>query len=475
MKKISFLLLMLLAVLSGCKDFLDINTDPTRPSDATVQQLLPVAIFYTSEAHYYQSYIACQYVQQIGSATGNNPLDAQFEADNGTGWTHCYLNVIPQLDVIIKKAQEQSLPAYSGIAKVLMAYNLGIATTAWENVPYSQADQLNFSPEYDTQEQIYGSIQKLLDEAIASLQQSGSVKPSTDDLIYQGDLSKWTRLAYTLKARYAMHLSKKGAVQAANTALAALQNGMKSNADDFQLYFNSRNLAPWYSRVALANNTGNLSVTFGATFINFMNKNEVFKTSIIDPRLPLIATLNKNQTEYNGTRPGANQGATTTFTTAGWYSKDISPLQFVTYAEAKALEAEARFIANGGTKLSTGSTPESYAAYLEIAKANMSKLGVATAASDKYLTEPLVVMGATKLTLNDIMREKYKAMFLNGDIWNDFRRYDNLFLQLPENMNVNLQGKWIQRMNYPTSETARNSAVALKNFKTVTEPMWAFK
>jgi hypothetical protein len=117
--------------------------------------------------------------------------------------------------LFLQKGQAENAPAYVGIAKTLMAYNLGIATVNWENVPYSQADQKNFTPDYDTQEQIYATIQKLLDEAITELAKNTGTKPAADDLIYNGDTAKWTRLAYSLKARYAMHLSNKNPQQAA--------------------------------------------------------------------------------------------------------------------------------------------------------------------------------------------------------------------------------------------------------------------
>ncbi len=467
------LFLSLIIGLSSCDKFLDINTDPTLKSDVTLQELLPTVLFYTTEASYRQSFIACQYVQQIGSATTAGGFDAQDDSENAQGWVEMYLNVLPHLNIIIDKATAQNAPAYVGVAKVLMAYNLGLATTSWENIPYSQADKKNFAPEYDSQEQIYVAIGKLLDEGIAALAQSSSIKPSSDDLAYNGDLGKWTRLAYTLKARFAMHLSKKNATQAANTAITALANGMKNNDDDFQVVFNTRNLGPWYSRVALANTTGNLSITHCATLINLMNGTSPFTVS--DPRLPLIATLRRNQTVYGGTRPGANQGATVDFTVTAWHSRQLAPVQMVTYAETKAIEAEARFVAGGGTRTSKGTTALGYDAYLEIAKANMSRLGVTDANATKYLTDKLVAVGNANVTLEAIMREKYKAMFLMGDIWTDFRRYDYLSLPYPENPNLDLKGKTIQRMVYPLSESTRNAAVYKNNFKDMAEPMWMFK
>ncbi len=471
-KKISKYTLMVWAFLtmSSCKDFLEVNVDPTLKSDITLQELLPTLQFYTGETAYSFAVPACQYIQQIGSNTSGGGVDAQTESENSGGWSNFYLNVIPHVNLMITKGQEQNAPGYVGIAKVLLAYNMGIATSAWENIPISQADkglEKNFAPAYDSQETVYATIQKTLDEAIVELAKSGT-KPSIDDLVYGGDLTKWTKAAFTLKARYAMHLTKKGATKAATDALAAIQKGFTSNDDDFQLGYNSRNLSPWYSRVALANTTGNLSVTHSNTLIGAMNANA-------DPRLPIIATLRRSQTVYTGVTPGRASGATVDFGIANWHSRITSPIVFSTFAEAKALEAEARFILNGGNLTSTGSTQAAYDAYLAIAQSNMTRLGVVAADITKYQTRANVAVTPSKLTLPLILGEKYKAMFLIGDIWNDVRRYDYAQLTLPEQHNPELKGLWIQRFRYPVSEQTRNSDVTKQNFKAPTDVMWAFK
>lgn len=456
--------------MSSCKDFLDVNVDPTLKSDITLQELLPTLQFYTGETTYSFSYIACQYVQQIGSNTSGGSTDAQSESENGGGWTNFYLNIIPHVNLMIAKGQQQNAPAYVGIAKVLLAYNMAIATDSWENIPVSQADkglEKNFAPSFDSQEAVYANIQKTLDEAIVELAKSGT-KPNADDLIYGGDLTKWTKVAYTLKARYAMHLTKKGGTKAATDALAAIQKGFTSNDDDFQLGYNSRNLSPWYSRVALANNTGNLSVTHSNTLIGAMNANA-------DPRLPLIATLRRSQTVYTGVTPGRGSGATVDFSVTNWYSRITSPIVFATFSEAKAIEAEARFILNGGNLNTIGTNKAAYDAYLGIAQANMAKLGVSASEITKYQTQANVAVTPEKLTLSLLLAEKYKSMFLNGDIWNDLRRYDYVFLALPEQLNIELKGLWIQRFRYPVSEQTRNSEVTKQNFKAPTDVMWAFK
>lgn len=469
--KLTLLLLAFAAAVTSCKKFLDVNVNPNLNSDATLQELLPTAIFYTAESSYNQAYIACQYIQQIGSARTSGDLDSQMQADNADGWSQFYLYVLPQLNLIIKKGQSEKAPAYIGISKTLLAYNLGLITVSWENVPYSQADKENFAATYDSQETVYKAIQKLLEEGITELQKNTGTKPNADDLIYAGDLGKWIKLAYMLKARFALHLSVKNPKQAAQAALDALQKGFANNSDDFELLYNAKNLSPWYSNVALSNNTQNFSITHCATFIDMMNGNG---GTAVDPRLSKVAALRKSMTQYSGVKPGTGAGASVDFTTACWHSNINSPIEMLTYSEAKAIEAEARFILNGGTIATKGTTTQGYEAYLEIIKANMKNTGVADTDMTAYLSHASVNVGADNLTLSQILAEKYKAMFLIGDSWTDYRRYDYLNMPVPANLNVDLQGKFIQRFNYPASETSRNSGVAKQNIKPLTEKMWMF-
>ena len=120
-RKIYLSVLVGMLAISGCDKYLDVNVDPTFKPDAAVQELLPTAQSYTGEASYQQAYFASQYAQQISSNLGTNGTDTYAESENSTGWSSLYLYVIPQLNTIIKKGQTSDIPAYTGVAKVLLA------------------------------------------------------------------------------------------------------------------------------------------------------------------------------------------------------------------------------------------------------------------------------------------------------------------------------------------------------------------
>src|SRR5690606_24128157 len=108
-------------------------------------------------------------------------------------------------------------------------------------------------------------------------------------------------------------------------------------------------------------------------------------------------------------------------------------------------------------------------------ESHMQRLGVPQAEIDGYLGNPDLVPGSSNINLNNIMTEKYKAMYLQVEQWNDLRRYgysndlngvrfDNTIiypgLRRPHNLYTAYwsdENQWIQRINYdPETEEKYN-------------------
>ncbi len=458
---------------TGCDDYLggDTNIDPNRPAEITLEAYLPSIVDATAESHYQVAFNANQVSQHLASYFGAGS-DIHEEFRINSGWTEIYLRAMSNSRELERQATEQSSPHYAGVAKVYQALLLGLATDTWENVPFTEAFEgiENLTPAYDQQEAIYGTIiPNLLTQAVADLQAAQSVSsPGADDLVYGGDLEQWIKTANVLRARYAIHLTSKGAQQAAQQALDALSGtSYTGNGDDLQLAYDERNLNPWHSRVALAINTGNFTVAPSAQIVDMMN-GELY--DVVDPRLPLMFDLGEDETEYEGMVNGSTEGNTVDLRESTWYTSSEAPLLMVTYAEAKFIEAEARLLANGNTE-------EAYQAYLDGIAAHMSKLGVVDSLQQAYLSDPQVGVGAGSLTLGLILKEKYIALFLNPEVWTDLRRYqysDELYrgFALPENVNEQLNGEFIERAAYPFDELSRNNAAVEANLKPLATDMW---
>lgn len=95
----------------------------------------------------------------------------------------------------------------------IMRINLAISTIrmtdTFGDIPYFKAGRGETLIPYDSQKDIYYDVFKELTEAVDELKQqkSNQLKYSTEDLIYQGDVDKWIKLANSLRLRAAIRLS----------------------------------------------------------------------------------------------------------------------------------------------------------------------------------------------------------------------------------------------------------------------------
>jgi hypothetical protein len=212
----------------------------------------------------------------------------------------------------------------------------------------------------------------------------------------------------------------------------------------------------------------------------------------MDPRMPILvdirnypnpttSTTNPDPTivtNYKGAENGKGaSGSNAHIGVDFFYSRAASPVVILTYAEAKFMEAEANFILAGGTATSVGTNTTANLAYLAGIAANMDKLVVAPGAKAAYLADLSINKGTVAVTLKDIMRQKFIALFLNPETFTDYRRYNfstNVFanLTIPANADPLNGGKWIRRFVYSNSERNTNTQNYNANFKSMVTPVW---
>ena len=479
------ILLLTLFLVSCDSDYFDVNV-PAGTADLEelrMNDLLAPVIHSTMEGQRSVELAFGNYVQNFVSQGGG----ALGETEAAGLWNQVYLFILPNLKVIKDKANDEGATHFNAIADILTAINIGIAADTWDNIPFSQASQGqdNLSPAFDTQEEIYTQIFSLLDNAIAALQatDNSGISVGNEDLIYRGDLDKWLRTAYTLKARYQLRVLNKGLATPADI-LANIEKGYTSNEDNFSMAYDNKNLNPWYASEILARNTGNFHRDIASQLVSTMNGDYYpFESGEleIDPRLPLFAT-NGGADEWIGfVSGGAGFGPDSTtanaqFVDGGYYTTIDAPLVLLTYAEAQFIKAEAAFLANGGTTTSVGSTEEAYTAYLEGINASMDMYGVD---GMDYVSDAVVAVGSAGLMVNHIMKEKYIHNFLNPETFVDFRRYnfsDEVFkglqIRSEDDAEVDFSGEWFRRATYPSSELNRNSSNVQANQQMPTTPVW---
>lgn len=451
-KLIGLICASVVLLASACESFLDVNKNPNNPEDAPVTGLLTNSTLETARNVYRAGSATSNYVQYLASPNPASSSDTMDPLDFSSTWFNLY-NVMTDLTVIMEKSTESGANHYLGVAQILMALNLGMTVDFFGDVPYSEGfDFETVTPAYDDDQELYGQVLSLLDQGIANLQLETTRTIGDDDFIFGGDIGQWERFAYTLKARYLIH------TQSYAEALTAVENGFASNGDDAKVFFFEQAFNPW-AQVAISNANLVLGGWISEQFIQALDGTSY---SAVDPRLPLMVGTTKDG-EFVGTVNGAGRGnapeagARSTLIPGQYYTSTTSPILISTYAELKFIEAEAALPTDKA---------RAYAAYLAGIKAHMDMLTYEEvedqvayeAAKAAYLADPSVAVGAAALTLELIMKEKYVALFLHPETWNDARRYDYAYkdMTLPANLNPNLNGEYIRRLAYPDSEVSRN-------------------
>ena len=451
MKTIKYILIFsfLLVSLSSCEDFLDINENPNAAVEPPLKGLLSNTT-YNSALNVFRLGATTSYLTQyLASPNSNSTTDTHQRGDYSGTWSNFY-GVMADLYDMNEIAEGNGSVQYAGVAKILMAANLGLVVDVWGDVPYSESFTFEtITPSYDAAADVYGQIMNLLDAGIADLESenTGELLAEANDFIHAGEASSWIRTANALKARYMIHLSNESGFDA-SAVLSTLANAYTSNADDAEITtFNTRN--PW-AQVAVDNDALLLGGWLSEQYIDAMNGTTF---GIFDPRLPIVTDPIPDGT-FVGTENGAGRKGDGTvqeecyLTTNGFYSSDNAALSMISYSELKFIEAEA--------KLLSGDADGALTAYMEAIEANMLKLGVSDYAA--YMADPSVNVASSELNLEKIFQEKYKVLFLHPEAWVDMRRNDFNYqdLSLPVGHNTNLGGEWMCRFDYPDTEYGRN-------------------
>lgn len=431
----------ILLLCSGCEKYLDINKDPNNPENVQESLILaPTALAISQLQHGGKNGFVIQTYMQNTALVLDAPDTDTYRLANAEldgSWSDVYTSILNNLAILTKKAQANDKPNYVAISKILMAFTLASATDVWGDIPYSQAFKgvENLNPVYDKQEGIYKSVQALLDEAIIEINKNHLFVPGNDDYYYKGNMALWKKLAYTLKARYYMHLTKAPGYTAAaqaDLAIAALQNGMKANTDDFKMVYAGAagQESPWF-----LNFQPKYSLVLASTFVeNLKSRN--------DPRLSAMAKPASSGL-YRGRVIGSALESLDKYSSASnFYAGNNASNYLVSYSEALFLQAEALLIKSGFAVAQP--------VYLDAIKSHMQKLAISATDIATYQASRGLTAGNA---LQFIIEEKAVSNFLNQETFTDWRRTGFPALTIVQNATTTAVPR---RLVYPQSEKINN-------------------
>ncbi len=455
-KKFLLILVAALTILTtSCKKYLDkAYNNPNLPTTESLENILQGVIGSIPRGVNFDYRNIGPYIQYISSTTSFNAWERHGYAygagsgNNGADiWRMHYFTFGHNILEIIKKAEQEERPDFSGAAYALFAYSWLNTADVYGEIIYKEAfrrDQLSFN--FDNQDQVYPHVIKLADSALYFFNRTAVNTLGAGDLYFnKGSIDKWKKFAFAMKAK-AYHRYYNKANYSADSVIKYCNLAMGSTADDILLTYNP--LAADASGINFFGPTrGNLpGFRAGAFAMNLMNGN--INSGVVDPRVRYIFKPAADGVfrglVQNAGEPAAVPAAQKTFNFYGfvsvvsptggidtgartYFKNTSSSMPITTYAEMQFMKAEAAH--------KKGDFATALTAYTNGISGNMDMLTThftgytPITAADKtaFLANPLIVpTTAASLTLGQILRQKYIALWGWGfvETWVDMRKHN---------------------------------------------------
>ena len=209
-----------LLILSGCsKEYFDINNNPNQVTAATPELVLPSALASTGNYLTGNTPVTFYFLNLwmgYWNWSGNysiNLSDKNYQFTNSFSqniWTSGYAT-IKNYDYVDKQAAVLKQPLIQAMGKVMKALHYQILVDTYGNIPYTDALQGTSAilPKYDKAEAVYDSLFMQLDLALDLFKKGdGTFNPTSNDIMFGGDISKWQKFTNTLKLRMLLRQSE---------------------------------------------------------------------------------------------------------------------------------------------------------------------------------------------------------------------------------------------------------------------------
>ena len=484
-----------LALMTACTgDFDEMNQNPNAITAPNPSYMMP----YIQE---YGAHIA-SWEFQVGPNLHCN-LYAQYFANSATYfnsdsytynsawvtdgyWNSYYVKVLTQAKSA--KTVADADPTYSNIfqcIRIFTARCTAQTTDLFGDIPYSEAGIGNADAKYDSQESIYNDVFKELTEAVELLNAKKddiTQVPflTNQDLIFNGDLSKWMKFANSLRLRYAMRLAYKDAAKAKQEAEAALKAPgglMTSNDDNAGVLISGKGANGW----PLFQISGWGEFCMSKTMENILKNT----STVLDPRTSLWFGHTDTSTAASPLYAGVPNGLSADGLSAypdrsytwgyqncpAWNLADTKPSNYLIgkrqkvmeYSEVCFLKAEAALRGWAGA----GDAKSNYLAGIKASfdheRDGLDASYYPTADDDTYITTGKAAWEAETTEeghMKQIITQKWIALYPDGEeAWTEFRRtgYPDL-MPVAQSLEPTLpQGTFIKKLRYTDDELRENT------------------
>ncbi|HET8886496.1 MAG TPA: SusD/RagB family nutrient-binding outer membrane lipoprotein [Salinimicrobium sp.] len=482
---------MLGGVISCSEDYLDINQSPVDPTqDIVAPDLLLAGALadpfdtFSVTANDLGNAMVQNWGPNVNSWTGGYDDEFRFNLSTSFGdgiWDNTYRGMRTLQSIVDYEGED--FDRHVAIARIMRTFYYQYLVDLYGDIPYTEALQLgdNLTPAYDDDKQIYRELVIDLDESIAEINGAdGDATVGIEDIVFQGDMSKWIQFANTLKLRLLVRqtvLAEQDAevMSYLNEQFANLQNNFLT--EDATL--NPGYVAaagkqnPFYSTYGFdptgavgPRNTFTVAADYAAEFLKGNETENNVMTGVFDPRVERLY-----EPLPSGEVVGIQQGATSTtapealsFLGEGLVIDSSQDGYLITAAESYLLQSEAVFrgyLAGDAKALFQAGIVSSF-----------ETLGLSAAVAEAYITQSngvnLIGWDGSANKIEAILTQKWIALNgINGmESWIEFTRTGYPDLPLPI---IAEQPNRPNRLLYPASEYSNNSENVLAQNQTVAD------
>jgi hypothetical protein len=448
--KTIMMFVLVISAIACTDDFEDINTNTNEPESVSANLLLASVTSDTPTLLARIGWFQGNLMAQLGAK--NNFVDQDiYQWGTGTGWSDFY-RILSGVEDIIRISRNEATrnPSYEAVGLIMKSLIYANLTDMYNAVPYTEAIQGvvdgEFTPAYDNQELIYQGILSDLESAVTLLEENVPLRGG--DLIFDGNLQSWTKLANSLRLRYLLRTSKQNDVSSQMQAILQNEVLFQGNEDNAVLqYEGNSNVDAWF-----------LSTYRIGTFDEFSLSNTAydFMNPLNDPRLGIWYDEHPNSGAFGPMPNGLSQDNARNYDSDNdvsrfdvelfWESSTAVQAPIMKYSELQFILAEARF-----RNIITSGDVATY--YENGIRASLAYWGATPSEITTYLAQASVDFDGT---LEQIMEQKRLANFMVGmESWFDFRRTGYpMITPGPDNVNGDMVPV---RYLYPGSEQALNS------------------
>lgn len=206
-------LLVVVLLLASCDDYLDVNTDPNNPTEASPDLVLPGAQKYSAD-HIQRRYggsaniIGNLMMYNYSQADGFDWYYDEFYYQNFSTlysdvFENVYLQALRQYQILVNLEDDEYV-YYKAIGIIMKSYHFQLLVDFFGDVPYFEALKRGeeATAPYDDAEAIYADLIVQLTDAIELINNADQAAAvGEDDIMFGGDMDQWKRFANSVKLR----------------------------------------------------------------------------------------------------------------------------------------------------------------------------------------------------------------------------------------------------------------------------------